>query len=86
MEELLEVISSFLEGTSISLNIVEYDDKTIAEKERDNLIDLIFEDLGLSYDKKHLAFNGAGVIAYLKAVYPNRYEKKLETLKNEQTD
>lgn len=51
------------------------EEKAITEHELDTLLDMLFD--GIMTDSY---INPTGIFSYLKAVYPNRYRKKMESL------
>lgn len=51
------------------------EESAVTEHELDTLLDLLFD--GIMTDSY---INPNGIFAYLKAVYPNRYAKKMESL------
>lgn len=83
MEELLSSIADLL-GTTVLVDLSEYDDKTIAENERNNLITLILADTELNYDGDRLRTSSDFALKYIKQVYPKRYQTRLNELKNAQ--
>lgn len=83
MEKLLSSIADLL-GTTVLVDLSEYDDKTIAENERNNLITLILADTELSYDGDKLRTQSDFALKYIKQVYPKRYQARLNELKNAQ--
>lgn len=83
MEELLSSITDLL-GTTVLVDLSEYDDKTIAENERNNLIALILADTELSYNGDKLITHSDFALKYIKQVYPKRYQARLNELKNAQ--
>lgn len=83
--DVLERIIDELTG-DIIITQSEYDDKTIAEYERNHLLNIIFNDLELGYKGEDLRLKGYAVMDYIKLVYPNKYAKKLKELQNAQRD
>lgn len=79
MDELLEKIADLLD-TSVIVPFAEYDEKTIAEHERDTLLRLIISDFDLNYDGSDLRTYGELTRAYIKAVYPKRYAARFNEL------
>lgn len=83
MDELMEAIGRIFDGEHIVIDICEYDEKTIAENERDGLLRIIFDNAKLDYAGTGLTFDGWYIWEYLKDTYPNKYANKVKALKDE---
>lgn len=86
MDELFEAIGRIFDGEHIVIDISEYDEKMIAERERDNLLRILFSNSELDYNKTGLRFDSYHIWEYLKDVYPNTYMKRLTELLDEQAE
>lgn len=85
MEDVLTRIIDELTG-DIIISQSEYDEKTIAERERNYLLDAIMKDAELNYRGDDLRLVGDCVLNYIKLVYPNTYKNKLKRLQDAQRD
>ena len=57
---------------------------TITEERLTILLDLIFNNTGLSYTKNELRIkDDTAILQFIKAIYPDRYEEELYELQNE---
>lgn len=83
MSEMERLIDEMCE--SVLVDRSDYDDLIIARQERDNLLNAIFNDCILDWSGEKMV-DEANTLHYVKSVYPNRYRKKVEELREKRDE
>lgn len=67
----------------IKISTEEYKELLVTKIQHENLLDVLFDDPGLSWDKKRLTFNDTDLNSYLKISEREVYEAVLDKLQRE---
>lgn len=82
MDELLEKLGYLINGENFVVDYGEYNEMLIAKTERENMLDFLFQNVKGVEKNGHLIFDMGTINAYLKAVYPHRYQRALNEQRN----
>jgi len=72
----------------IKVNVFDYVDLVLKAEEFDNILNCIFEDATITYDKKRLEYSDRQdkLMNYLQIIEKQKYEKRLNELKSSEVE